>query len=325
MLDNAPYSPSSIRILRAYSDLIDERGWTQAEAAAKIKHGRNKNGLSPAALSQLLSGTYAASPDAICRTIAATIEHERGRALFDTAQFARTRLYTRLTELADLAVLTQRITCLHGGLLIGKTTAAKALADQYTRAAVVSVTMPYADTYGSFIRRLAALRGLPLKGTLSDLRESILHSLDTSHLLIIDEFHQPLVSYARRQGLRTIEFIREINDTSRCGILLIGATTGYTALRTDPSYTRISASLSGADASDLLPTSDDDLAAIVASFGLNWDDTKVNAIRDIITTHNTARAFDLLRLASANAERHHRSLSYDDIQPLIQPILSLTA
>ncbi|HRQ87824.1 MAG TPA: AAA family ATPase [Bacteroidia bacterium] len=328
-LATAPYPPHCKAILQSFLELIEERGWSQAEAARKVKHGPHQRALSDSALSQLFGGTYRADPVNLCKAIARTIDHERGRALYQRDGFARTRLYKTLIELADLAVVTQRIVCLHGGLLCGKSTAAAALAEEYSRAAVVTLTMPYADTYGAFVRRLARVRGIPLKGSLSDLREAIIASLDGTHLLVIDEFHQPLVSYAPRQALRTMEFIREINDISRCGILLVGATTGFAVLSSDPAYQRFAAGLSAVDvcapAHDMRLVSEDDLAAVAAAFGLPYDADRIEQCRRIVEDHNAARLFDILRLAAGNAERRKLTLAWSHVADITQPTLSLAA
>lgn len=328
-IDEAPYPAHCKAVLNAFLDLVEERGWSQAEAARKVKHGAHKQSLSAPALSQLLGGTYGADPGNLCKAIAKAIDHERGRALYTEGSFARTRLYKTLVELADLAVLTQRIACLHGGLLCGKSAAVAALAEEYARAAVISLVMPYADTYGAFVRRLARVRGIPLKGSLSDLREAILASLDGSHLLVIDEFHQPLVSYAPRQALRSMEFIREINDVSRCGIILVGATTGFAVLASEPAYQRLAAGLSAVDVcaagNDLRPVADDDLAAVAAAFGLPFDATALARCRSIVEDHNAARLYDILRLASGNAEREGRNLTWKHVAAIVTPTLTLAA
>lgn len=315
---SAAYPQAARDTLLAFVDLIETEGLSQSKAAALVKHGARKNALSGAALSQLLTGRYPADPTAICRAIDRAIALHRGRSLFAVSGFVQTRLYDALVELADIAVLTQRIACLHGGLLAGKTTNAHALAAQYDRAAVVLMTCPYADTYGGFVRRLATLRNVPHKGTLSDIREGILATFDSSHLLVIDEFHQPLVTYARSQCLRVLEFIREINDARRCGILLVGSSAGHSVLATDPLYERLAGTLTAVDICaprrDLTPSgSDADLRAIAASFGLPADPEGLALCRAVCAGQNAAKLFDALRLASARAETRRQPLTWSTV------------
>lgn len=326
---DAPYPAHCKSVLIAFAELADERGWSQSEAAQKVKHGPRSKPLSGGALSQLLSGTYKASPEDLSKAIALTVDRERGRAFYTDGGFAKTRLYAAMLDIANLAVITQRIACIHGGLLCGKTSAAQALTHDFRAASVVYMVAPYADTYGAFIRRLARLRGIDLKGSLSDLRDKIISSLDASHLLIVDEFHQPVLSYASKQALRVMEFIREINDTSRCGILLVGSSEGYEVLCTQPQFHRLAASLHPLDIcddeNDLRPLTDDDLAAIAGAFKLRPDKGRLAQCRDIAQDHTVARLFDLLRVASGIAEKEGHHLTWNDVDGSRGNVLKLAA
>lgn len=333
-ITTAPYPEPCKKVLHDLMDLMEEMGWSQTEAARKIKHGPRKNKLSTAALSQLLGGQYKADPTALCKAIERMINLERGRALFVDGGFVTTRLYKVLHDLADVAVITQRIGCLHGGLYAGKTTNGRALAGQYGNASTVFTTMPYADTYGGFIRRLANQRGLSLRGSLSDIRERILASLDSSHLLIIDEFHQALINYPHSQSVRVFEFIREINDLSRCAILLLGASTGYGILSTHPDYSRFAAAITAVDITnpkrDLRPGADsrggdDDLAAICKSFGLEANPHGLSLCQTLVRDHSVARLFDAFRLANGRAENRNQPLSWEHVFDVQATTLELAA
>lgn len=328
-LADAPYPAPCKKALLAFAELMDERRWSQAEAAKRIKHGSRAKSISGASLSQLLSGTYPANPDAITRSIALAVDRERGRALYAERGFARTRLFAAMSELADLAVVTQRIACIHGGLLCGKSAAAQALAAEYRGASAIYFVAPYADTYGAFVRRLARVRGIPLKGSLSDLREAIIASLDASHLLIIDEYHQPVMTYPRTQARRCMEFVREINDTSRCGILLVGSTEGYAVLCDEEGFHRLAAGIHGLDIcdprNDLRPLTDADLSAVVKAFGLPADKARLAQCREIASDHTISRLFDILRIASGQAERHGHALTWSDIDAIRENTLKLAA
>lgn len=324
---DSDYPGSCKAVLRALVVLMDERDWSQSQTAKKIKHGERKRPISTAALSQLLGGTYRADPEALCRSIARTIDHERGRAIYADGEFAETALYRSLVQLADLAVITQRIACLHGPSLCGKTTCAIRLAETYQRAAAIYMACPYADTYGGFVRRLARLRGVSLRGTLSDIREAILDSLDGSHLLVLDEFHQPLVAYARVQCRRVLEFIREIHDRSRTPVLLIGASAGYALLSTAPEYERLHRGLYSLDAAatGLLPANPQDVATVARTFGLDLDARDLRDAVRIVQDHGVQRLYDLLRLARGNIADTAHALAWRHVSAIADPTLRLAA
>lgn len=318
-------------VLNDLIDLIEDRGWSSAETARQIKHGPNQKSLASSSLSLLLNGKYPADPIALCRAVEKTVSRHRARELFGESGFVETRLYTDISDLADVAVITRRIACLHGGLLCGKTTNALALASRYDRASVVFMTAPYADSYGGFVRRLATVRGIDPRGNLSEVRERTLATFDDSHLLVVDEFHQPLVTYSYTQGLRVYEYLREINDLRRCAILLVGATVGHATLTSDENFARISASMSSLDCTGdraigaVGETGNRDLAAILSSFQLAPRPERIEMLRGIVCDHSLARAFDVLRLASGRASGRSERLSWDHVVATANPTLKLAA
>lgn len=323
-ITHSHYPGHSKSILFSLVDLMEERTLSQSEVAKKIKHGSTQKDLSSTTLSQLLNGKYPGDHIAVCKSIERYINQERARALFHVSGFVETPLYQVLEELADAAVITQRFTCLHGGLLRGKTTNAHRLTSRYDRASVVFMTAPYADSYAGFVRRLARLRNIPLKGSLSDLREAIIQSLDSSHLLLIDEFHQPAVTYSFSQARRVYEFIREINDLSRCGILLVGATEGLAFLTTEPEYERIAASLTSFDVASK-PVADKELAAILKSFGIEPQPDRVEVLQTVARDHTLSKVFDLLRLASGRASKRKQPFAWQHFLESSQKALQLAA
>ena len=52
------------------------------------------------------------------------------------------------------------------------------------------------------------------------------HALDSRNLLIVDEFHQALVTVTDRRAAQIMEFIREIYDRTGCGIVLSATRVG---------------------------------------------------------------------------------------------------
>lgn len=326
-IKNSPYPEICKTVLLAFVDLMESRGWSQAEAAKKIKHGPRKNAISGGALSQLLTGTYKADPVALCASIDRLINLESGRALFEVGSFVKTRLYKVFEQLADTAVITRGIACAHGGLLAGKTTNAIALSHLYDRATPVFVTVPYADSYRGFIRRLATVRHVAFHGPLSDVRERILSAFDETHLLIIDEFHQPVTHYSWSQAVRVYEFIREINDTCRCGILLVGQSAGWHTITTNDAFERLAATILSKDITNTIPTRGndaEDLRSIAATFGLPAPTERDREFcKDVVAATSIGRFFDLLRLAGVRAKRLRQDLDWQHLREVHTNLLKL--
>ena len=67
---------------------------------------------------------------------------------------------------------------------------------------------------------------------------------DSRMLLIIDEAHQCVMRSGRVSttavGMRTLDYIREIHDTSKCGVLLVGTNVLKEALDTNKALAQVS-------------------------------------------------------------------------------------
>lgn len=317
------YEPHHKDVLLHLLDLMHKRGMSQSEVARGIKHGARRKSVSPATVSQLLNGSYQANPEALIRSIRTFLNVQTGRDIFRDGGFVETRLFSSMQKMADIANTLKRITCVHGGIMAGKTINAEALNVRYDRAAVVFISCPRADSYGGFVKRLASILGCAKKGTISDNREAIIDTLDTDHLLIIDEFHQPAVNYSRISAVRVYNFLAEINEMCRCGILLVGDSAGWDHLKTAPGFDHISERLrAGLDITD--KTNDlrpgfgrggtDDVRKICEAFGMpEPSPTELQTCRDIISARSLSSLFDLLILARARAERLDEKLSWSHV------------
>jgi DNA transposition AAA+ family ATPase len=313
------------RVLLAFLDLIEAREWSQAEAAKKIKHGPHQKPISNGTLSALLKGSYGADPRAICASVERLLNLENGRAQFADIAFVKTELFRVFETFANVTVVTRGISYLHGSFLSGKTVNAQALAHLYRNATPVFLTMPYAGSYGGFIKRLAAVRQVETNGTLDDVRERILSALDEHHLLIVDEAHQPNLNYSHSQAVRVFEFLREINDLCRCPILLIGHSEGFHDLTSHGSFEHLAGKVVGKSLDPYIPTAQkNDLLAILAAYKLpEPSEADLAFCRDIIKTSSLARLFDLLRLASGRAENKGQRLDWTHVNHIHRTLLSL--
>lgn len=319
----ANYPDPCKEVLQRLVDVMETRTYSQRIVAQKIKRGSHKQAVSAAVVNQLINGKYPSDPTGLCQSISAFINLETGRAIFRDGGFVKTRLYGTLEDLANVANTTQRVTVLHGANMAGKSVCAEALSRDYDKASVVLMRAPGGDSYGGFLRRLAFTLGLTPRGTLTQLREAILEAMDDNHLLFIDDFHEPLVTYSDRQAVRVFSFLREINDLCHCGIVLIGASEGLTILQTREAYDKFQDRIFfDRDARDFLPAIDDpgefdglkDLNHICESFGLTAP-SKANAriCRNVIETTTVSRLFDLLKIARARTESEGAKLTWGQV------------
>jgi DNA transposition AAA+ family ATPase len=71
---------------------------------------------------------------------------------------------------------------------------------------------------------LADALGLPVSNSVEDLKRRILGCFDSRMLLVVDECEECISDKARSsRGIDTLNFIREIHDKRKCGVVLAGA------------------------------------------------------------------------------------------------------
>ncbi len=138
--------------------------------------------------------------------------------------FLETSLATRIFRHCRRAFLRQKMLCIFGDSQIGKTTALVEYTRRHNHGETKYVRMPPGGSFDSFVRELADTMGLPTGSRTEDLRRRILDCFDSRMLLIVDECEECLSDRAGSpRGVNTLNFIREIHDKRRCGVVLAGA------------------------------------------------------------------------------------------------------
>jgi len=149
---------------------------------------------------------------------------EEERAEQTRASFVETRLAKRIFQLCRRAFLRQKMVFLFGDSQIGKTTALEEYARRHNHGETKYVRMSTGGTLCDFLRELADVLGIPSGNSIQDLKRRILQSFDSRMLLIVDECEECLrESRYGVRGLDTLNFIREIHDKRKCGVVLAGA------------------------------------------------------------------------------------------------------
>lgn len=149
---------------------------------------------------------------------------EDARAEQARAPFVETRLAKRIFQLCRRSFLRQKMVFLFGDSQIGKTTALEEYARRHNHGETKYVRMSTGGTLCDFLRELAEVLGLPTGNSMQDLKRRILQCFDSRMLLIVDECEECLrESRYGVRGLDTLNFIREIHDKRKCGIVLAGA------------------------------------------------------------------------------------------------------
>ena len=173
-------------------------------------------------LHRVFNGKYEGSLERVCEEISEfkTLFEERnkGRRL----GFIETALDRKIWKVCDAALEFQRIAFLIGETQTGKTTALVKYRDDNNHGSTIYTSMPTFGFYGMYLAGLARGLRISTHQKEKDLVRRIIESFDDRMLLIVDEAHQCLYGTGHARGIRTLEFIREIHDATKCGLVICG-------------------------------------------------------------------------------------------------------
>ncbi len=203
---------SAVRRLHAY--YIDH--------ALSLSELERETNIDASIITQVFRGKYAAKLDNTVEKINrffALVEKRRGSRKLD---FIETALARNIWRICDAALEFQRIAFIFGESQIGKTEALRKFRDDHNHGATIYIEVPTGGRLMDFICELAELLRIPTGMRSCDLRQRILSAFDDKMLLIVDEVHRciPEDGYVSRRSIQTLEFIRELHDKRRCGLVL---------------------------------------------------------------------------------------------------------
>lgn len=142
------------------------------------------------------------------------------RAKIVRTAYIHTRLAKKIFRNCDSARVYQKVFFLFGETQTGKSTILEEYARQNNHGRTVYIRLPE----GGRISDLLVLFAEQLKmGVQSEnLRRRIVKYFDPSMLLIVDEAHQSFISSNGTSQARCMEFLREIYDSAKCGMVICG-------------------------------------------------------------------------------------------------------
>ncbi len=179
--------------------------------------------LSGGTLSLVFRGKYPADLAAIVANIETFFELEDKRSQSRKLPFIKTKLTERIWNVCHSAREFQRIAFIFGDWQIGKSEALEAYTSEFNHGNTKYVAMPTGGALIHFLTKLAEQLDISPQQRLPILRRRIIKSFDDRMLLIVDEAHQCLESTGRKNGssaLQTIEFIRELFNERKCGVVI---------------------------------------------------------------------------------------------------------
>jgi DNA transposition AAA+ family ATPase len=148
------------------------------------------------------------------------------RRMDETASRASTFIETTLTRdiwrTCRTALQRHKLSFVFGPSQIGKTTALAEYSRRNNHGETVFIRMPTRGNQGELLKELAFRLGISVHNSQQEHRRRIMESFDERTLLIVDECHQCMGSFYGNRALESLDFLREIWDRRKCGMVLCG-------------------------------------------------------------------------------------------------------
>jgi len=191
---------------------------------------------SPTSLSLVFRGKYGGKLDNIVEEIESFFTLEEKRKHSRKLDFIKKDLSNSIWNICDLAREFQRIGFIFGDGQVGKSTALEEYTARNNHGSTIYVSMPTGGARGDFLNRLATKLRIGTQTRYYDLRRRIIESFDDRMLFIIDEGHQaiPQKGVNSPMCIQSIEFIREIFNESKCGVVICATNVFEKAMEDGP-------------------------------------------------------------------------------------------
>lgn len=177
---------------------MKENNLSQAEIAVKV-------GISKAALSQLLSGTYKANPQKMFDTLEGyfRVKEQTGQT-YQEIKYADTCISSEVYDVIGVCHAKGGLAIAAGDAGIGKTKAAQHYIEEHPTNAVLITINPCLTSIKAILNELAERLGAPIEHSRDKLWKAIVQKLSDGMVLIFDE--------SQHLTLKTIEVLRSFSD-----------------------------------------------------------------------------------------------------------------
>lgn len=298
-----------------------DRNWTIKESAAQI-------GFDSTTLWRVWQGKYGASLENVCAKISRVRDVESQRSDVIRLDFVETSAWKTINSICQNALASQSIAFVFGESQIGKTTCLERYAAEHNHGATKYVRMPASSGIRLFAQEFARSCYVSPDQSFENLRDRILRAIDSRTLVIVDELHQVFTSYQKGSAIKVLEFIREVYDRTRCGMVLCGTD----VLAYELQRGKLALLLKQFNRRGLMKvhlparTPQADLVLVASKFGLPApDQTAQKIIATMIADNGLGMYIKFLQAAATKARKQKKPVTWDhfvDAYDIIQRLSS---
>ena len=300
----------------------------EADLAAKMK-AYDKN-----TLYQLFRGMYGVAKDGKYASWSNVVKTIRDFKRIEIEEMKKKNVGLIETEVkqtvwrcCDAALNDGMVSFIYGRTRIGKSCALQAYQREHNHGQTIYIEMGSGWTRMRFVRELARKFGNGVKATKAwALEDAIFDTLTRRNLLIVDEFHKALTTTGDRQQRSVLEFIRDIRDRTRCGLVLCATKVGMERFETGENRQTFEQLIGRSIIKAVLPDRPPvrDLNAIARAFELPapaGDDLR--RVKELVSTYGLERLFAYLQKTYALTRKAKEPMTWAAFAKVMNGYLAL--
>lgn len=277
---------------------------------------------------RLFTGTYGAKYDNLVDEIRSYHKITDMRGNRKVLEFVETSTWNKINKICNHALATQSPAFIYGESQIGKTACLEEWARRNNHGTSRLIRCPAAPILGTMLEELAAALYISSHGgKQSELRRRIINAVDSNMILIIDELHQAVIGCKSSSTIRIIEFLREIHDRRKCGMVFCGTNVLRTGIEEGKHQLVLDQFRRRGIVTLNLPAKppSGDINKIAKAFELPPPEGKAaEIIAGMITTSGIGQYIKFLQSSSNLANKQQKPLSWDHFVTAYDAITKLS-
>jgi hypothetical protein len=217
------------------------------------------------------------------------------------------------------ALITRTVAFIYGNNQLGKTLGLEYFKSKNNHGQTKLIRIPAIGSFNIFIKEVAEQCHVSDEGSAERIRRRILDSVDDSMLLIFDEINLVFQFYREGDVMKVMEFIREIHDLKKCGVVCCGDNDFRDAFIKGPHARLLRKLANRSDVPlqipDIAPWSDLNLLASAHGLPAIPHHTEIAAAIDLINKESGIGKYcKYLARAKRNANKKKEKITWDHFQ-----------